>query len=323
MGLMRAGRLGSNASHAPVLGRLPSALSRVRSRVATPVCGQGRSTRCRLNDYDHGTMQTNLEVHLSHVQSVYAGAEGRLWELLMGEQIHLGGLQSSLDLAERACIPAKSHGVDLCCASGAGMRFLLRFRGVARMTGVDATPAMLVLARQRAAAEGVADRLRFVPADVCASGLPGGAFDFVWGEDAWCYVEDKARLITEAARLLRPGGMVAFTDWMEGPTPMTSEEARRYLTFMKFPSLLSLADYRALLEENHCEVRLAHDTGRFPDQVPLYADMIEKQLTYDALKILGFDQSLANALLGEMRFLGELAKAGKTIQGLIVARSRV
>lgn len=263
-------------------------------------------------------MQTNPAVRLTHVQSVYAGPEGRLWELLMGEQIHLGGLGSSLDLAERASVPAHSHGVDLCCASGAGMRFLLRFRGVAQMTGVDATPAMLALARQRAAAEGLADRLRFVQADVCATGLPATGFDFVWGEDAWCYVEDKARLIAEAARLLKAGGIVAFTDWMEGPTSMTPADVQRYLTFMKFPSLLSLADYRALLEQNHCEVRLALDTGRFGKHVPLYVDMIEKQLTYDALKIVGFDQALATALLGDMRFLGELAQAGQTIQGLIV-----
>jgi hypothetical protein len=62
------------------------------------------------------------------------------------------------------------------------------------------------------------------------------------------------------------------------------------------------------------------DTGRFPQYVPLYLDMIEKQLTYDALKIIGFDQSLAAGLIGEMRFLQSLAESGKTIQGLIVAR---
>lgn len=267
-------------------------------------------------------MQTHPDVHLAHVQSVYAGPEGRLWELLMGEQIHLGGLASTLDLAERAGIAAGTEGVDLCCASGAGLRCLLRFRGVARMTGVDATPAMLDLARQRAVAEGVTDRVTFVQADVRATGLDGGRFDFVWGEDAWCYVEDKARLIAEAARLLKPGGTIAFTDWMEGSTVMTPGEARRYLTFMKFPSVLSLADYRDLLERNGCDVRVELDTGRFAGQVPLYLEMIEKQLTYDALKILGFDQALAGTLLGEMRFLHGLAASGKILQGLVVAAKR-
>lgn len=238
----------------------------------------------------------------------------------MGEQIHIGGLESSMDLARRASIPAGGCGVDLCCCLGAGMRFLLRFCKVAQMTGVDATPTVLAVARQRASVEGVTDRVMFIETNVCTTGLPGGDFDFVWGEDAWCYVEDKPKLIAEAARLLKPGGSVAFTDWMEGTTPMTPEEAKRYLAFMKFPSILTLEEYGVQLQSSGCEVRVAHDTGRFPKFVPLYLDMIERQLTYDALKIIGFDQPLAAAIIGEMRFLQSLAEAGKIIQGLIVAR---
>jgi SAM-dependent methyltransferase len=267
-------------------------------------------------------MQSHPHIHLANVQAVYAGPEGRLWELLMGEQIHVGGLQSSLELAEQAGIGAGWRGVDLCCCSGAGMRFLLRFRNVAHMTGVDATPAVLELARQRAAAEGVTDRTSFVEADVGHTGLLAGSFDFVWGEDAWCYVEDKPGLITEAARLLPPGGVIAFTDWLEGPTPMPRDEAERYLAFMKFPNILSLSEYAALLERNRCPVSVAHDTGRFPKCIPLYLEMIEKQLTYDALRIIGFDQALAGALISEMRFLQSLADAGKIIQGLMVARKK-
>ena len=130
-------------------------------------------------------MKSAPQVHLADVQAVYAGPEGRLWELLMGEQIHLGGLQSSMDLAQRAGILAGSHGVDLCCCTGAGMRFLLRFSNVARMTGVDATAAMVQLGRRRCADEGLAEKATFVEGDAVASGLPTGQFDFVWGEDAW------------------------------------------------------------------------------------------------------------------------------------------
>jgi SAM-dependent methyltransferase len=267
-------------------------------------------------------MKTASHITLANVQTVYSGPEGRLWELLMGEQIHIGGLTSSTDLAERAGIAAGSRGVDLCCCTGAGMRFLLRFRQVAHMTGVDATPAMLELGRQRAADEGFTHRVTFVEANVRASGLATGSLDFVWGEDAWCYVEDKAALIAEAARLVKAGGTIAFTDWMEGAVPLTDAEAQRLLTFMKFPSVLSLPEYSALLGSNGCAVRLAHDTGRFPQYVPLYLDMIEKQLTYDALKIIGFDTTLAGALTGEMRFLHTLAEAGKIVQGLIVAQKR-
>jgi len=264
-------------------------------------------------------VKTASQIHLADVQTVYSGPEGRLWELLMGEQIHIGGFSSSLDLAQRAGVAAGSQGVDLCCCTGAGMRFLVRFLKVAHMTGVDATPAMIQLGRQRAAAEGLAAQTTFVENDVCATGLPPGQFDFVWGEDAWCYVEDKPGMIAEAARLLKPGGKIAFTDWMEGPAAWTDAEASRFLAFMKFPNVLALGEYQSWLEKNGCATRVAQDTGRFAATMPLYLDMIEKQLTYDALKIIGFDTALAATLVGEMKFIQSLAQAGKIIQGLIVA----
>jgi ubiquinone/menaquinone biosynthesis C-methylase UbiE len=264
-------------------------------------------------------MKSASQIHLSDVQDVYAGAEGRLWELLMGEQIHLGGFQSSMDLAQRAGIKAGWHGVDLCCCTGAGMRFLTRFLNVSRMTGVDATPHIVQLGRKRCTDEGFDGKITFVEGNACATGLPSGQFDFAWGEDAWCYVEDKPKLIAEAARLVKPKGTIAFTDWMEGPVGLTDSEAARYLGFMKFPNILTLAEYQSLLEASGCTVSVAQDTGRFTAAMPLYLDMIEKQLTYDALKIIGFDTALAQTLIGEMRFIQTLAQEGKIVQGLIVA----
>jgi SAM-dependent methyltransferase len=265
-------------------------------------------------------MKKHPATHLNDVQNVYSGPEGRLWELLMGEQIHIGGLRSSLELADSAGIDRGQRGVDLCCASGAGMRFLVRFRGVERMTGVDATHAMVELGRRRCAEEGLADRITFVEGDVCDTGLPSGSVDFVWGEDAWCYVEDKSKLIAEAVRLVRGGGTIAFTDWMEGAVGLSESEANRYMSFMKFPSVLTAAEYAHLLTANGCVIVQCRDTGRFASHVRLYLDMVEKQLTYDALKIIGFDQHAAAGLTGEMRFLESLAADGKILQGLIVAR---
>ena len=151
-------------------------------------------------------------IGLSDVQAVYSGPEGDLWELVMGEQIHIGGFASSMDLAERAGLGAGMKGIDLCCCTGAGMRFLVRFRGVEAMTGVDATDTVVARGRERCAAEGLGERISFTQADVTASGLPDASADFVWGEDAWCYVVDKGKLVSEAARLVKPGGTIAFTD---------------------------------------------------------------------------------------------------------------
>ena len=264
-------------------------------------------------------MKRAAQIHLPDVQAVYSGPEGDLWELIMGEQIHIGGFKSSMALAQRAGVGKGMTGVDLCCCNGAGMRFLVRFCGVASMRGVDATPAVVLRGQQRCKAEGSADKISFTLADVTNSGLPAASADFVWGEDAWCYVEDKTTLIAEAARMVRPGGIIAFTDWVEGPAGLSAADAERFLKFMKFPNVQDIAGYRALLKANRCKVRVAEDTGMFAKHVDLYLQMLDMLLTYDALKIIGFDTNLMGMLAGEMVFMQGLAHAGKIAQGMFVA----
>ncbi|HBF34503.1 TPA: hypothetical protein DDW35_08055 [Candidatus Sumerlaeota bacterium] len=272
--------------------------------------------------YNMGIITKN-SIGLENVKAVYSGAEGQLWERIMGEQIHIGGLTSSMDLAAKAGIAAGTVGVDLCCCTGAGMRFLLRFQKVAHMTGVDATARMVETGCERCQAEGFSkDQVEFVLGNACATGLYPASKNFVWGEDAWCYVEDKTQLIAEAARLVKSGGTIAFTDWVTGPVEMSDAEAQRFLSFMKFPNMASIADYTALLEANGCEIVHAENTGRFAPCIDLYLDMLNKQLTYDALKIIGFDMEMMQGLGGEMVFVQQLAHESKLVQGLFVARKK-
>jgi sarcosine/dimethylglycine N-methyltransferase len=257
---------------------------------------------------------------LKEVQEVYSGPEGDLWELVMGEQIHIGGFASSMNLAENAGIGEGMTGIDLCCCSGAGMRFLAKVKNIQKMTGVDATEKVVTRGKERNEIEGLSDKLKFVLADATSTGLSDGDADFIWGEDAWCYVEDKAQLINEAARLVKSGGIIAFTDWVIGDVPMEESELERFLAFMKFPGMETIDGYSALLEENGCSMIKAEDTGQFAPHVDLYLDMLNKQLTYDALKIIGFDMEMMTAMGGEMVFMQSLAHAGKIAQGMFIAK---
>ena len=113
---------------------------------------------------------------------------------------------------------------------------------------------------------------------------------------------------------------MAFTDWVEGPSRLTPSEAERLLRFMRFPSILDVDDYRTLLANAGLRADIAEDTGRFAPYVELYRDMITMQLTYDALKAAGFDYERMHALEAEREFIRQLAREGRLIQAMFVAR---
>ncbi|MBT3234000.1 MAG: methyltransferase domain-containing protein [Calditrichaeota bacterium] len=261
-----------------------------------------------------------LDIGLPDVQAVYDGPEGVLWELIMGEQIHVGGFKSSMELATKAGIKAGMHGLDICSALGAGCRFLVKNFGVT-MTGQDATRTMLQKAGERVQAEGFSGKIEFQEGDVTTILSPNSTFDFVWGEDTWCYVTDKGRVISEAARVLKPGGILAFTDWIEGPAGLSDEEANRVNSFMKFPYMENQRGYEQLIRDNGMELISSDDlTEEFAGYVDFYIKMLTEQLTFDALKIIGDDMELFQAMGGEMGNMAQIAHEGKMGRGRFVAR---
>jgi ubiquinone/menaquinone biosynthesis C-methylase UbiE len=79
-----------------------------------------------------------------------------------------------------------------------------------RLTAVDWSPAMLGVARERAAALGRDVDLR--PGDAQALDFPDGSFDTVLCALGLCAIPDDRRAVTEMARVLRPGGRLLLVD---------------------------------------------------------------------------------------------------------------
>ena len=78
----------------------------------------------------------------------------------------------------------------------------------ARVVGVDITPAQLETARRMDAEFSLG--IEFVEANAEETGLPDASFDLAlseYGASIWC---DPYKWIHEAARLLRPGGLLVF-----------------------------------------------------------------------------------------------------------------
>ena len=98
------------------------------------------------------------------------------------------------------------RAADLGCGTGRTGAWM-RARGIARLDGIDLTPAMLEIARARA----IYDRLG--QADVAATGLEGEVYDLVTA----CLVDEHLRdlrpLYREVSRLLRPDGIFVLVGY--------------------------------------------------------------------------------------------------------------
>ena len=96
--------------------------------------------------------------------------------------------------------------VELGCGTAYFSAWLAK-RG-ARPVGVDVTPAQLETARRMMRETGI--EFPLVEADAAETGLPSESFDLAVSEYGASIWVDPYRWIPEAARLLRPGGRLAF-----------------------------------------------------------------------------------------------------------------
>jgi ubiquinone/menaquinone biosynthesis C-methylase UbiE len=86
-------------------------------------------------------------------------------------------------------------------------------RSCASARGIDATPAFLERARRVAAERGISN-VSFAPGDVNALPEPDASYDVVACRAAFHHFPDPARVLSEMARAVRPGGTLLVADML-------------------------------------------------------------------------------------------------------------
>ena len=119
-------------------------------------------------------------------------------------------------------------------------------------------------ARQRQTSWPEGRRLRTGLANVLEVPLTDASVDAVISQEAFCHVPELRNASVEAARILREGGRLAFTDWVANE-PLSADDAQLMWDGMAIQPLRSITEYRQLVESSglrvlsatnalHCEI---------------------------------------------------------------------
>jgi ubiquinone/menaquinone biosynthesis C-methylase UbiE len=109
----------------------------------------------------------------------------------------------------REWVCSRASGQVLEVAVGTGRNFPFYPQGV-RLTGIDLSPAMLEIARERARELGMEVALR--EGDAQELPFPDESFDTVICTLSLCNIPDDRKAVAEMKRVLRPGGRLLLLD---------------------------------------------------------------------------------------------------------------
>jgi ubiquinone/menaquinone biosynthesis C-methylase UbiE len=136
--------------------------------------------------------------------------------LASGYDDKIAGAERSLLRGGREWFGSRASGRVLEVAIGTG-RSLPFYPDAVELTGVDLSPAMLDLARRRAADLG--RELELLEADAESLPFDDARFDTVVCELALCSIPRPATAIAEMVRVLKPGGRLLLLDHVGSAFP--------------------------------------------------------------------------------------------------------
>lgn len=226
-------------------------------------------------------------------------ADLKTTDLMTVDEFHIRGRKATLELADRMSLDGEARVLDIGSGLGGPARTLAEVYGC-HVTGIDLTQAFCDTAETLSEWVNLGDRVTYQQGDATNLHYDDNQFDAAMTIHVAMNIPDKDKVYSEARRVLKPGGIFAVYDVLEGeggevnfPVPWAREPSISHLaTNDEMKSLLSDAGFNILEvhdstgeSQTWFEARAAHMTKSGPPSVTFqvflgedYPEMVRNQV---------------------------------------------
>ena len=165
------------------------------------------------------------------------------------------------------------HVLEIGSGLGAAAIALVETYGARTVLGVDVESHLVEHSRERTAAAGLEERIRFQLVEPGPLPFDDGAFGMVFSKDAIVHIPDKAACYAEVLRVLAPGGVFVGSDWLRGGEETCTSDAREWLEIVRLDFRMETLD-----ETRQALQRSGFERVRLVDRNEWYKSEILKEL---------------------------------------------
>eukprot|EP01133_Synstelium_polycarpum_P009828 gene9828-11480_t len=225
------------------------------------------------------------------------------------------------EVADSARINKDSYVLDVGCGVGGPTLEIAKYTGC-RIRGLNINKKQVGLATERAKTLGLSDRANFDHGDAMKMPYPDNTFDVVTFFESTCHMPDKALFIKECYRVLKPGGRLSGSEWLQCEKP-TEKDTIQFIepicAHHSVPHMGSLHSYRRMMEDAGLYVHIAMDLSQEGDILRNWEILDNKTInTFKALPKGSVDPTIEMMISGAIA-LSEGARHGAFVLGRFLA----
>lgn len=250
----------------------------------------------------------------------------RIWG---GEDIHIGLYddastpirEASRRTVERMAtylegLPPDSHGIDLGAGYGGAARYLTENFGF-KVTCLNLSRVQNNRNREFNAERGLSEKIDVIDGNFEEVPCPDDSFAFIWSQDSFLHSGKRAQIFREMDRLLKPGGIVVFTDPMQ-QDGLSRDELAPVLARIHLDDMGSVPRYEAYAQELGWE-KVAHEP--MPEQLVNHYGRVKQELEKNEDDIRPYVQpDYVERMKTGLDHWVSFGKAGKLDWGILVFR---